>query len=444
MSTDSSPPASPRLSLRRLVREASYLSTGTAGTMLLLLVQSVLVARSLGDSLLGVWGYMQALVALPRGVLGFRTPEALGRFLVEHDDADDELRLLILSTSFYLELAVSLATFLVAVGVAPYIATQIAREPALLPLFRVFSLTALTTWVQPLWTGVERQRRAFAHMAALPLLVTTAQVVILAVLWARDQLGLEALAWVGVGYAVALAALQWPAVRAVMSRRMSLATCWRRRREIRPFWAFMTTGYLENTVRSALGQADVLLLGRFTSNAVAGEYRLAKSLAGVAGALARSLATVSYQDFNDALRQGQRRHIRQYLVRLMRILLPVVACATAVAWWAAPVAIGAAYGPSFELAPDLFRIYSIGVAASVLLYWARQLLMVFHDLKYLLWNLLAMGSLTLLGMYLTARFGTPHQFVWAAMFNIIVGNTLVAVRAWRLTGERSTTPDKPA
>ncbi|MEI6986126.1 MAG: hypothetical protein WCK65_08360, partial [Rhodospirillaceae bacterium] len=70
-------------SLRHMFANGVYLFGGSAAAMGLSLIQTLILARTLGPAQFGIWSGVQAYVLVAYSLCTFRTSEPVTRYLVE-------------------------------------------------------------------------------------------------------------------------------------------------------------------------------------------------------------------------------------------------------------------------------------------------------------------------------------------------------------------------
>ena len=369
--------------LRRLFANGSYLFGGSAAAMALALLQTLILARTLGPAEFGIWSAVQAYASVTNSLCTFRTSEPVTRYLVEfRGKGDSGLTELLLGSALATELATRMLALTVIVASAPWVAGALPGGDEAIPLYLLIGIMQLCTIFDPLWFSVARDLGRYQAIAALNALFPMMRVAGLGALLATGQLSL-----LSAGLVMAITgAIQAALTGGYLFRAMVhgygvrfggmvRARLWGRRRELASFWGFMTATFLWSICSSVTKEVDTLILGFFRPAEEVGWYRLAKSLATTVMRVGEMLAQVIYQDFSELVARRELAEVRRRILVLCRTWLPLVAAATLVGIVIAKPVLVPVFGASYEPSVLPFQILLVANGFVTMVFWVRPIVL---------------------------------------------------------------------
>lgn len=173
---------------------------------------------------------------------------------------------------------------------------------------------------------------------------------------------------------------------------------------------------------------DLLVLGSFAGPAVAGQYRLARSVSSPAAAVLRPLQAVAYPRLVGLAASGGarelRREIRLYVVRLSLPLAVLGGLAVS----AIPLALPLLAGAEYAAAGTPAVILGIGSVAGIAAFWVRPAALALGREGSLLVIGFCMTLLTVGSYFVLAEpFGAAGVAAARALFAVVVGSAIAAV-----------------
>ncbi|HEY9723554.1 MAG TPA: oligosaccharide flippase family protein [Oscillatoriaceae cyanobacterium] len=399
------------LSLRALFANAAKVFAGNVGLSAIAFGQSVLIAKALGPSELGVWGVITSFTALMSGIIGFRVSEPFTRYLVEFKERRDFDALRLLMATVLMLILLTGVVVLGAVGlIGPRVSPQLAEAPLATWLY---AATVLPGAIDTTWYCVARDQRAFGELTLLPLVFALLQLgaVVACLVLHHFDLVMLAVVILAIGVVQTIAKIASQArimhrAYGIRFRELPYFSVRRQIAELRGFWSFIGTTYFTSTLSTIIKSGDMVLLGQFSRGASLGYYRLAKGLVSTAQMLVLPLSTLVYQDFNELLAARRYSEISRTTRQLMRLWVPAMIALVAMVSIAAGPVINHVYGVRYAPAAPLFVILFTGVGFSMMLFWATPLLLALEQTFRQL-GLTVVTSLLFVagGVMLVPRFG---------------------------------------
>ena len=433
-----------RSSLRSLFANGVYLFGGSAAGMGLSLLQTLILARTLGPADFGVWSGVQAYVLVAYSLCTFRTSEPVTRYLVELRHQRDQSRLeLLLASAIATDMVTRTLALLVIAASVPWIARALPGGDGAAPLYLLIGAAQLCGIFDQVWFSVARdlgRYRAIATLnAGFPLLRAAG----LAGLWLTGTLTLVSAAWLMLVTGLVQVWVTGDCLIRAMAGdhgvtpgRLIRAGIVGRRRDIGAFWSFMGATFFSSIFSSMIKEADTLVLGFFRSADEVGWYRLGKSLAAAVMRIGEMLGLVIYQDFSELVVRGELAELRQRILLLCRTWLPLVAVGTAVGIVVARPAIVLLFGAAFE--PSTLTVQVLLVAGGIvtMLFWVRPMVLALELYWYNLWVTMVQGVLLLpLNVVLCQTWGVPGATATLALSWIVGCAALLWPVATRLSAE---------
>ncbi len=266
--------------LRRLLRNTSYLLTGTAGASFLALVALALTARSLGPELLGVLAMIQAYAGMVDRAR-IETWPALIKYGAEalEEERYDDFKSLI---KFGFLVDVASAAFATMVAVAGVFAAGWWFEwaPETVQMAGLFSLSILfRTSSMP--TAVLRLFNRFGLDAVQDVATNAVRVLLVAAAYLAEA-GLWAFLLITMSAqilnSVVLTIVGWTVLRRQGYRGVMTSSCKGITQRCPGIWSFIWSLNAGNIARRSTRELDILFVGAVLDPAAASLYHIAKKL----------------------------------------------------------------------------------------------------------------------------------------------------------------------
>ena len=317
---------------KNLLKNASWLFSGSVATSLFAAAEPVLIARFLGVEQFGLFSLIIAYVGMVNGLIDLKSPEAVVRYVGEHLELGKKEKALSFIKFFYvldfLVGVLALGTCLLLAGVANDL--FIHSEDA----FRFTLIYSLSVLVSSINTSSEAVLRIFDRFKTIAFVRTSRTGLRVALVAACLLLGLgieEILVCYVVAAFVFFLMLQITVFRVLKQSGFKRWTTAKTEnlgatiREVRPFVLTSTfTGFLSNAFKR---QIPVLILGYFTSKEAVGLYRVAAIFSGVGVRLRKPVEDTIYPALVAAQSRGSKEafsKIVSYSTKnLLKVFLPV-------------------------------------------------------------------------------------------------------------------------
>jgi O-antigen/teichoic acid export membrane protein len=431
-----------RSSLRSLFANGVYLFGGSAAGMGLSLLQTLILARTLGPANFGVWSGVQAYVLVAYSLCTFRTSEPVTRYLVDlRHRSERGLLEVLLASALATDMATrSLALLVIAVSV-PWVAGALPGGTGAASLYLLIGGAQLCAMFDQVWFSVARDLGRYRVIAALNAGFPLLRAAGLAGLWATGTLTLASAAWLMLAAGLVQAGITGGCLARAMADGhgvtvgcLARAGILRRRREIGAFWSFMGATFFSSIFSSMIKEADTLILGFFRSAEEVGWYRLGKSLAAAVLRVGEMLGLVIYQDFSELVVRRDLAEVRQRILLLCRTWLPLVAVATLVGVVLARPAIVLVFGTAFEPTTQTLQVLLVAGGIVTMLFWVRPMVLALELYWYNLRVTMVQGLLLLpLNVVLCQAYGVPGATATLALSWIVGCAALLWPVATRLS-----------
>jgi O-antigen/teichoic acid export membrane protein len=373
---------------QRIFVAASKIITGQWLGILITMAEGVLLARYLGPSTLGKWALLVAIFSTVSAIFGFRVSDSLMRNAVvamrDHRKGDV---MSMINAAITVDLYTTCITIGVALAFGPTLASQMHSDAGISTVLMLTYVPVLATTVTAnTWSVLVRLDHQLWRLSLLPAGINTLRVLALAAMWvAGEQLSLMHLAMLFASTALLTAMAQWIDIRGWKHKHDLPPDCWHWRpwqqAELHEFFRFMRAGFITSTFGAIVKNADVLLLGLFSTTAAVAQYKLAKSLAGAVQTGSTALSQVILADLSTLAKGQHAASVRSLMqVSVGRLLLPISAAFIAFGF-IMEQAIPWIYGEPFSPASSLVLILLVGTWVSLLLFWVSPMMLASNELR---------------------------------------------------------------
>ena len=418
-----------QFSLRALFRNTSYIASSNIFVSVLAFLQGVIVTRTLGPSLYGVWGVIVSFTGLIQSFSSFRTTEALTRYMVQYRLNNDlkSLRLLFI-TVLMVDLGTGILAYVLIIALVPWVSKSIAGGNDAISIYYLYGFTVILNFSNNLWFSVARDQKRYLLMALLNISSSLLQIILVIVLWYFKSLTVFYLAAVylvvkAMNSLVNVYFLQMTITKGYHIKMMQFK--WNEliahQKEFAGFWRFMKITYLSSMVSTLVKNSDIMILGYFRPDNEVGWYRLGKSLISMMQQLISKLAVVAYQDFNELIAAHKFRELRKGIYRLLKIWTPMVISASVIMMLAIGPLIRAVYGVNFSTTAVLVKILLVSVVVTAILFWVQPAMLALDGLKENLVVSTIIGIISLVMMTLMTSFYGSYGIAWTVSCSWITG-----------------------
>jgi O-antigen/teichoic acid export membrane protein len=362
--------------MNRFIRDAFILALGQGGTIGATLLYSICAARTLQPVGYGQWVLIVATFTLLSSFLSFRTSDALTSCWLD-ERFDKGGRSLLLSAALYAEIATKLIAALASLVLMLWLARTKYAGPGDLTILLVVFAKSLGL-LAPIWFSITRASRRMQSLATLPA----------AQAWLQLTTVLIAFHFLGPTLLSAAVALLVTELAGLIARAVSLKRQLRQspdcrvtpvrmvldgRSQLHPFWNMMGSSYVSSCLSSLIKEADTVVIGWVGTPALAGFYRLAKSLVTTLQTAVSVFSSLVVQDFAEAVRRRQLARVKRLLSRMFPLCILFALVSSIAGWFWIDEIIAIALGPSYAGARTPFLLLLPGVAVSVALFWVQPL-----------------------------------------------------------------------
>jgi O-antigen/teichoic acid export membrane protein len=284
--------------LRRMLRNTSYLVTGTAGSSFLALVALALTARALGPELLGILAMIQAFAGMVDRARIETSPALIkyGAEALEEERYDDFKSLM--KFGFLVDIGSALFAAMVAVGSVFAAGWWFAWAPETMQMAGLFSVSILfRTSSMP--TAALRLFNHFGLDAAQDVATNVVRVLLVGIaylagagLWTFVLITMAA----QILNSVVLTIVGWTVLRRQGYRGVMTSSCKGIRRRCPGIWSFIWSINASNIARRSTREVDILFVGGVLDPAAASLYHVAKKLGEIMVLVAAPIQNAVYPE----------------------------------------------------------------------------------------------------------------------------------------------------
>lgn len=338
----------------RILFNSGWLLGANSVTKVLSLVQNVIVAHVLGPKQFGILALITTYSAVVGEFVDSRVWEAAIKYVVQFNQRGDNRRATATVKFCYLVDALSAAVaFIVLLSLATLAARIFVKDPSQVRLIQLYASSVLLTIPIGTATSIVRITDHFSWLAyqstASVLLRLSGVLVVAAMGYGLTGILLVYLAATLVS-SIIMAVCSHSATRDLNLTRWRDAPLSLLRNDYREILRFMLYSNISGTSRIITSRADILVLGWFSTPAVVGVYKLARSIADAVATLFNPIYVAVYPELSKLTSQQNVREIRSLQKKLSGtialIILPLGVCISVGAAWFVPRLFGVDYAQS--------------------------------------------------------------------------------------------------
>ncbi|MFN0046830.1 MAG: lipopolysaccharide biosynthesis protein [Sphingorhabdus sp.] len=415
-----------------------HLVSGSAGNAILMLISTMIAARTLGPAAYGVLALVLTVGRLSERLLRFESWQPLIRFAASEDIAADKKKMSELYLyGLFLDIGTALLAAVLTMIVGYALMTVIGLEPEHMPLLAIYAV-AIAMNIRGVPTAALRFDGQFRTLAYVQMLSSVLR-----------------LAMAGVGLVLGFSLLEFVIVWTVCQALDSLLFLWLGLRVIRkqgipsPFRAnpfglkqkfpgFMSFAWSTNisgTLRTLTQEADTLLVSAFAGTAWAGFYHIAKRIAKVAQQVGAMMQAVVYPDMARMWAQKDVAAFSSTIKRVQLVLGAVGVAFLGAFWLVGDWMMKFVFGPEFAQAYPLLVAQLLAVVLIMHAAPSRSALLSMNRPGFVLWVAIASTIL----FFVTAWITMPTYGALGANFAHIAFAALTAIAMdiamWRQIGQ---------
>lgn len=418
-------------SLRRVIKNTSYMFSSSTLSMPLTALQSILAARTLGVAEFGALGVITQFAANVNRLLSFRMGEPVVKYMGEFmAQGKREQAAAGVKAATLTEAVTSLATYLLLFLLAPVIAIYFIRDPSSTRLIEFYGLMLVANLIPETSTGILQVGGHYRSQAFLNLLqsVLTCMVLVWAFL-VHGGLSMVLLAYF-IGKVVLGAGMTG---YAFYQAGKMLGPGWikvpfKYLPEGRSFWKFAVSTNLSQTINLFARDSEETWVALLLNTTAAGYYKTAKAVMNILLMPINPFISTTYPELAKTIATRAWDQLKQLLRRLTWIsfLWNAVALVVLAAFgaWLIPTVYGQEFGPAYPA--TMILLFGFGMAN--VLFWNRTLLLSLGEPNYALAVIAIAGALKIcLSFLLVPRFGYLMQ---AGLLSAYLGISVLLI-AWR-------------
>ncbi len=414
----------------RVISNSAHLFSNNSISLLLSLVQTVLAARLLGKSSLGLIAIVMSYASTINGLFSFRMSEVVVRYGGEYiEKGENQKAAAIIKAASMVETIVSVLAFIALALTAGLASHFIAKTPGTERLFIAFSIGLLANFNAETSTGILQLTDRIKLIGTINLIqsVISASIVVAAFLL-HGSLAIILIAYL-IGKTVLGLGLF---VAAQVQLRRVLGSGWRNTPLSalpvpRELFKFAFSSNLSGTIILIFRESEPLWVGFFLNTAAAGLYKIAYGIVSYLSVPADPLILTVYPELNRLVVQKAWPRLRDFLRKVttlsfaynMLIALGLVVFGR----WVLSI-----YGADYVDAYPVLLVLLLGLVFNYILFWNRPLLLAFGLPTFPLWATLAAGVLKVgLSFPLVPRYGYVMEAALLSFYYIFS----VSIIVWR-------------
>jgi|GEM_PF-3568769 len=345
----------------RVVANAGWASAATPVNVLLGIIQTGLLARTIGPEGIGALALFGAVCALSGSVLKFTSAESAMVYVTKALAEGDEVRASHLIRYFYLlDFLTSLVAFAAVALSALFLPRLLNLPPGMEWLQALFGLTLVfqsTYWTSHALLRVGGHFSWTFYESAAHSVIKTALITVFFIRRAglvEVVCLLVALSLIDGLTLYILAAMAFRHQRGCQTK--EVRAWWRVPSEV---WRFQILGYGRQVVKSMNRYVDTLMIGYIANPLQVGFYRSGKQIADQIQLPAQGFVASLFPEYSRLYYSGNVRQLRRLVGRFVVLFLGVGFLAALAAWFGAEWIIRIVLGEEFLPAQDVVRVLMV-------------------------------------------------------------------------------------
>jgi len=365
--------------LRRVVKNTAYLFSATGISAVLSMLQGILVARMLGVTAFGVLGTIIMFTTVVNKFASFRMNELVVKYVGQYTENNEpERAAAVYKVASLVEILASVFAFILVRLLASLAALYLAKDPATINWFLVYSWIILANLIAESSTGLLQIFNRFRFMAVLNIVqsLTTFSIILVVYITQSDVMGVLVAYMVGkVIGAVGLSA------RALVEATRRWDWGWWRtpisllREKYRELTRFAVSTYISATLSLVTKDSELLWVSFLRNPTESGYYKLALALANLAQMPVAPLPQATYPELSREVARKNWSNVR-YVLRQGSILAgSYTLFVSLVLVFLGPPIILYIYAPEYLPAYPALLILLAGYFVANTFYWNRVALL---------------------------------------------------------------------
>lgn len=365
--------------IRRVVKNTAYLFSATGLSAVLSMLQGILVARMLGVTAFGVLGTIIMFTTVVNKFASFRMNELVVKYVGQYTENDEpERAAAVYKVASLVEILASVFAFILVRLLASLAALYLAKDPATINWFLVYSWIILANLIAESSTGLLQIFNRFRFMAVLNIVqsLTTFSIILVVYITQGDVMGVLVAYMVGkVIGAVGLSA------RALVEATRRWDWGWWRtpisllREKYRELTRFAVSTYISATLSLVTKDSELLWVSFLRNPTESGYYKLALALANLAQMPVAPMPQATYPELSREVARKNWSNVR-YVLRQGSILAgSYTLLVSLVLVFLGPPIILYIYAPEYLPAYPALLILLAGYFVANTFYWNRVALL---------------------------------------------------------------------
>jgi len=365
--------------IRRVVKNTAYLFSATGISAVLSMLQGILVARMLGVTAFGVLGTIIMFTTVVNKFASFRMNELVVKYVGQYTENDEpERAAAVYKVASLVEILASVFAFILVRLLASLAALYLAKDPATINWFLVYSWIILANLIAESSTGLLQIFNRFRFMAVLNIVqsLITFSIILVVYITQSDVMGVLVAYMVGkVIGAVGLSA------RALVEATRRWDWGWWRtpisllHEKYRELTRFAISTYISATLSLVTKDSELLWVSFLRNPTESGYYKLALALANLAQMPVAPMPQATYPELSREVARKNWSNVR-YVLRQGSILAgSYTLFVSLVLVFLGPPIILYIYAPEYLPAYPALLILLAGYFVANTFYWNRVALL---------------------------------------------------------------------
>lgn len=365
--------------IRRVVKNTAYLFSATGISAVLSMLQGILVARMLGVTAFGVLGTIIMFTTVVNKFASFRMNELVVKYVGQYTENDEpERAAAVYKVASLVEILASVFAFILVRLLASLAALYLAKDPATINWFLVYSWIILANLIAESSTGLLQIFNRFRFMAVLNIVqsLITFSIILVVYITQSDVMGVLVAYMVG----KVIGALGLSARALVEATRRWDWGWWRTpisllHEKYRELTRFAISTYISATLSLVTKDSELLWVSFLRNPTESGYYKLALALANLAQMPVAPMPQATYPELSREVARKNWSNVR-YVLRQGSILAgSYTLFVSLVLVFLGPPIILYIYAPEYLPAYPALLILLAGYFVANTFYWNRVALL---------------------------------------------------------------------
>jgi O-antigen/teichoic acid export membrane protein len=350
--------------IRQRLGSIAHLLTGNVTNAVIMLIGTVVAARTLGASAYGVFALVLTVCRISERLLRFESWQPLIRFAAHEEiSGDPQRRSQLFLYGLLLDVSSAVLAAFLAVTGGYFLMPLLNLKPEHLPLIAIYAV-AISVNIRGMPTAALRLSGQFKTLAYVQIfssllrlslaslaLIFKADLLTFVVIWTVAQM-IDSLLFLGLGFR-ALKSLGIPNPLRAELRGMTT--------KFPSFMKFAWSTNISSGLRTLTQEADTLMVGAFAGTSAAGFYHIAKRMAKVAQQVGDMVQAVLYPDMARLWAKSEIARFRHLVGRIQLALAAVGLALLGACWLVGNWLINLFFGQEFAAAYPLLIAQLIAV-----------------------------------------------------------------------------------